>query len=89
MSRIQEILRKAERDGGVHRTRAASADVPSAANVVADRPEMEPVFAAVRLSAQRATTLLWLRRSQRPPLARHVRPLLFPEVTVRVATRQD
>jgi capsular exopolysaccharide synthesis family protein len=30
MSRIQEILRKAEREGGVHRTRALTADTPGA-----------------------------------------------------------
>src|SRR4051812_4629593 len=34
MSRIQEILKKAERDGSVHRTRAVVADGP----IVADRP---------------------------------------------------
>src|SRR3954468_6492826 len=34
MSRIQEILKKAERDGSVHRTRAAVADAP----LVTDRP---------------------------------------------------
>src|ERR687890_2054191 len=34
MSRIQEILKKAERDGSVHRTRAVTVDAP----LVSDRP---------------------------------------------------
>ena len=36
MSRIQEILRKAEREGGVHRTRALTVDPPATA--LADTP---------------------------------------------------
>jgi capsular exopolysaccharide synthesis family protein len=39
MSRIQEILKKAERDGSVHRTRAISPDRPApAAHALADPP---------------------------------------------------
>jgi len=38
MSRIQEILRKAEREGTVHRTRAFTADAPATAAAVAEPP---------------------------------------------------
>ena len=40
MSRIQDILKKAERDGGMHRTRAVDADRASAATAVAEPPAM-------------------------------------------------
>src|SRR5215813_9102276 len=40
MSRIQEILRKAEREGGVHRTRPLDPDPPSAAQVRSDAPAL-------------------------------------------------
>ena len=40
MSRIQEILRKAEREGGVHRTRPLDPDAPSAAQVRSDAPAL-------------------------------------------------
>src|SRR3954471_20074102 len=38
MSRIQEILRKAEREGTVHRTRALTADAPATAAALAEPP---------------------------------------------------
>jgi capsular exopolysaccharide synthesis family protein len=40
MSRIHDILKKAERDGGMHRTRAIDADGASAAAAVAEPPAM-------------------------------------------------
>jgi capsular exopolysaccharide synthesis family protein len=45
MSRIQEILKKAEREGVVHRTRAFAAEAPSAAQAVAEpvRRAMPPL----------------------------------------------
>ena len=36
MSRIQDILRKAEREGGVHRTRSLDTDVPSVGQALAE-----------------------------------------------------
>jgi protein-tyrosine kinase len=65
MSRIQEILRKAEREGGVHRTRAVGADTPSAPHASAiapaiprsaPRPEPEAVPVAVDTRPWRAAT---------------------------------
>jgi protein-tyrosine kinase len=45
MSRIQEILKKAEREGGVHRTRAFVTEAPAAAQAVAEpvRRPMPPL----------------------------------------------
>ena len=36
MSRIQEILRKAEREGAVHRTRALTVDTPASGPVLVE-----------------------------------------------------
>ena len=49
MSRIQEILKKAERDGGVHRTRAIVTDRPatSVAHALVDTPPVSRVEAPV------------------------------------------
>src|SRR5262249_50227451 len=44
MSRIQDILRKAEREGGVHRTRSLDTDAPSVGQALA-----EPVGPALGL----------------------------------------
>jgi len=40
MSRIHDILKKAERDGGMHRTRDIDADGASTATAVAEPPAM-------------------------------------------------
>ena len=60
MSRIQEILKKAERDGAVHRTRAVTVDRPVATSGSAALAEAHPIImppaapAAPTLSAARA-----------------------------------
>jgi len=54
MSRIQEILKKAERDGSVHRTRAIGAEAPrpsAAAAAVAEPPAAPPPAPAPRVTA--------------------------------------
>jgi capsular exopolysaccharide synthesis family protein len=47
MSRIQEILKKAEREGSVHRTRALDTETPSVGQALADPPTVliQPVAA--------------------------------------------
>jgi len=42
MSRIQEILKKAEREGTVHRTRALTVDTPSTGAALAEPARLEP-----------------------------------------------
>ena len=42
MSRIQEILKKAEREGTVHRTRALTVDTPSAGAALVEPARLEP-----------------------------------------------
>ena len=51
MSRIQEFLKKAERDGSIHRTRAIGADGAPSATALAEQPPAAPT----RRSTARAT----------------------------------
>ena len=51
MSRIHDILKKAERDGGMHRTRAIDGDGGSAASAVAEPPAMPIAPPPVRRAA--------------------------------------
>lgn len=52
MSRIQEILKKAERDGAMHRTRSGAGASASAAQVVAEHPAFAMPEPAVVAAAQ-------------------------------------
>ena len=57
MSRIQDILKKAERDGSLHRTRALPTDGPSTAQAVVERPTVSlPVMPAMPLEIHAPAT---------------------------------
>jgi capsular exopolysaccharide synthesis family protein len=65
MSRIQEILKKAEREGTVHRTRALSVDTPSTGAALVEPVRLEP---AAPLDAPVGT------RGIEPPAVSRVEP---------------
>src|SRR3954469_13804839 len=83
MSRIQEILKKAEREGAVHRTRAFVPDAPSAGPALAEPPvsRAEPALLgrAEAPSLSRADTIA-------PAVTTPTAPLTAPALPIREVT---
>jgi protein-tyrosine kinase len=76
MSRIQEILKKAEREGAVHRTRAAIAARPL--TVVSDHPVAAPDYAEPRPAAFERPAAAAAAPADAPQVAMPSAPLAAP-----------